>query len=199
MPSRLELGQAVGTPVSVTSPVRVGGIEALRDDPEKISPAECASLMHAGMRREYQDAPLSAAARGLWATAKDSSGDSVSVSIAVIALDSPDSTDAWYRDTAAQWVQCQGETVTQPTDALTYTDKVIRTGTANGIATADLVVSAEQVTTPTPLQRALTTTSRYIVDVDVFGTPEPTDGGAPNAGTAVAVARLVSDNIASAG
>ena len=198
MPTLPELGQAVGGAMQVTSPIEVGGVEVLRGDPENISPAECAALIHAGIRYVYQHVPAGAVAKGIWESPKNARGArSVSVSIAVIDVDTPDDAGAWYRDTAPRWRSCQGRTVTQPMDAITFSDKVIQADSADGFLTADLVVSTtDGIITPVPLQRAVTTTSHYVVDVDVLGT---TAAAASNADTAVAVARVVAGKLTSAG
>lgn len=200
MPTLPELGQTLGESVQVTSPIQVGGIEVLRGDPENISPAECAALTHARIRYVYQHVPAGAAATGIWESPKDArSARSVTVSIAVIDVDTPDDARAWYRDTAPQWQSCQGKTVTQPMDAITLSDKVIQADDADGFLTANLVVSTtDGIITPMPLQRAVTTASHYIVDVDVLGTAAAGDT-ASNADTAVAVARLVAKKLTSAG
>ena len=194
MPSLPELGQAVGGAMQVTSPIDVGGVDVLRGDPENISPAECAPLAHAGIRYVYQHVPAGAAATGIWESPKNARGPrSVSVSIAVIDAGTPDDAKAWYRDAAPRWQSCQGNTVTQPMDAITFSDKVIQADSADGFLTADLVVSTtDGIITPVPLQRAVTTASHYLVDVDVLGTTAAAD-------TAVAVARLVAGKLTSAG
>lgn len=200
MPTLPELGQAVGGAVQVTSPIQVGGIEVLRGDPENISPAECAALIHAGIRYVYQHVPAGAVARGIWESPKNARGArSVSVSIAVIDVDTPDDASAWYRDAAPRWQSCQGSTVTQPMDAITFSDKVVQAASADGFLTANVVVSTtDGIITPVPLQRAVTTASHYLVDVDVLGATAAANT-ASNADTAVAVARLVAGKLTSAG
>lgn len=198
MPALPELGQAVGGSMQLNSPIDVGGIEVLRSDPENISPAECAALTHAGIRYVYQHVPAGAAATGIWESRKNARGPrSVSVSIAVIDVDTPNDASAWYRDIAPRWRSCQGRTVTQPMDAITFSDKVIQADSADGFLTANLVVSTtDGIITPVPLQRAVTTASHYVVDVDVLGNAAANT--ASNADTAIAVARLVARKLTSA-
>ncbi|WP_438471513.1 hypothetical protein, partial [Streptomyces asiaticus] len=58
--------------------------------------------------------------------------------------------------------------------------------------------TTDGIITPWPLQRAVTTASHYLVDVDVLGTTAAANT-ASNADTAVAVARLVAGKLTSAG
>jgi hypothetical protein len=81
-------------------------------------------------------------------------------------------------------------------DAITFSDKVIQAGGADGFLTANLVVSTtEGIITPVPLQRAVTTASHYVVDVDVLGNAAADT--ASKADTAIAVARLVARKLTS--
>jgi hypothetical protein len=192
LPNSSELKRVLGLPIESDFATEVGGIGALREDKDESSPAECAGLTHAGFGRTYQGAPQRAIARGFWTTPQDSD-DRVNVVISVVELDSPSSAQSWYAKTAAQWVLCQGVTVTESTSAVSFLQNIRRVTDSDGTLVAELSVSTDNgLMAPQLNRRAFTAISQYLIDAEVFGTLRHPDGSDLDAS---AVAHLVAGKI----
>ncbi|MBF9327946.1 MULTISPECIES: sensor domain-containing protein [Mycobacteroides] len=190
----VELSQVLNAPMQVNSSLQVGGAGVLRDDKDTVSPLDCAGVPHAGHRQTYQGADVRQAARGSWKT-PDGTDPQTLVTVSVVELDSPGSARSWYAKTAAQWQKCQGVTVTQRAPSFTFIEDIERTADSEGTLTAELSVStSDGLVTPIPVQRALTTTAQYLIDVETTDTSSRPD---THVAEAVAVARLVASKITS--
>lgn len=195
LPTSSELSQVLGIQLQSDSAVRAGSADVLRDSANTV-PLECVGVAHSGDRQTYKDARLHDAAQSSWITPGDRTQTRVLIS--VVEFDSPQDASAWYAETAANWRRCQGVSVTQRTDAFTFTDSIHRVGEAAGVTSAELLLAtADGLMTPTPHGRALTVVSRYAADVEVLGDFD--QEGSDNLHVdAAAIARLVAIKVTSA-
>ncbi len=193
LPTPSELSQALGTQMRQDAAVRVGGGDILKTS-VNARPQTCVGVAHSGERQTYKDAQLSATAQGSWITSGN--GDQISVLITVVEFGSPADAHVWFSNVSSGWQRCQGITVTERTEAFTFTDSVDRVKQSDDLLSAELLLStAEGLLTPTPHSRAVTTALRYGVDVEVLGRRE---GGASSKAGATTIAHLVADKVASA-
>ncbi|HEX7823687.1 MAG TPA: sensor domain-containing protein [Mycobacterium sp.] len=190
LPSADAVGQAMHLPMQIDAPPLVGGTEILRDDRGTSTPPECVAVTHAGDRNTYRDAPLRSAAKGTWKTPKDTVAGTNAV-VYVLELDSPDSAQSWYTKLAARWQPCNGTTVTQRMESLSFTQNISQIADSGGTLTADLLVTTgDGAISPMRNRRALTSSGQYLIDVEVVDSLSGgTDSTTTN--TASAVAKLV--------
>jgi hypothetical protein len=171
LPSSFELRRILDLPIETDSLPQVGAMDALRDDENAISPAQCAGVTHAGYRLTYYGAAVRSVARGFWATSPGND-DRVNVVVSVVELDSPRGARSWYTKTAARWAQCQGVTVTEHTNAVSFLQHIGRISDVDQTLTTELLVTTDNgIMMPGLNRRAFTASSRYLVDTEVFGTP----------------------------
>jgi hypothetical protein len=172
------------------TPPLAGSTEILRDDLGTSTPPECVAVTHAGDRKTYLDAPLRSAAKGSWKTPTDTDGGTNAV-VYVLELDSPDSAQSWYTKLAARWQPCNGTTVTQRMESLSFTQNISQVTNSGGTLTADLLVTTgDGIITPMRNRRALTSSGQYLIDVEIV---DSLSGGTDSAttNTVAAVAKLV--------
>ncbi len=166
LPTAAELGKALGFRVETSTEPLLGGLDVLRDDKDALAPRDCAGITHAGYRQSYQDAPVRDTARRLW----ESRREQVSAAVSVVELDSVNSAQSWYTKSVAQWHKCRGITVTErASSTLSFIQTISRVTDSDGTLTAQIAVTTnDTMISPGVNWRALTTTSRYLVDVEVF-------------------------------
>jgi PknH-like protein len=190
LPSPAALGRVLNFPMQIDSPPQVGGTEVLRDDRRSTDPAECTAVTHAGDRQTYSDAPVRLVARGSWKTPQ-SSDDQVSVGITILELDSSANAQSWYEEVAGRWRHCQDTTVTQRVETMSFIQDVGHVSDSDGMLTVDMHVSStDGIMSPSTNRRALTSSARFLIDVELLESAGSTDDPNPGGG-ATAVAGLV--------
>lgn len=208
LPEPAELSVAVGAPVQTESENSVGGIDSLPNGMGDAFPSECLGVHSPRMRRTFQNAPVTAAIEGEWKSSSESGelpDPNTRITTGVIELDSAASAHSWYSTFASQWQQCQGKTVTMAS-AIAGSDEqnaaqITDVANTDGVLSAAVLVRAGVAAdTQEPLvkQRALTTASRFIVDVQVVRISTESADQATD-GQAIAVAQLIANRIVSTG
>lgn len=193
LPTPAELSHVLHLPMETDGHLQLGGMETFRDAKETTSPRECAGVAHAGYLQTYQGAPVSDVARQLWID-RHSKDSGVSVGIAVVELDSSHSAQSLCATSAAQWRNCRGVTMTEQIDKLSFTEKVRQITDSDAILTAEIAVATNDRLISSGMSwRAFTSTSRYLVDVEMFQISPHADASKRDPG---AVARLVVAKIA---
>lgn len=169
LPTAAELGEALGFQVETSTDPELGGLDVLRDDKDAQSPRDCAGLTHAGYRQSYQGAPVRDTGRRLWESTR-ASDEHVSAAVSVVELDSVNSAQSWYTKSVGQWHKCHGVTVTERASSkLSFIQKIGQVTDSDGTLSAQIAVTtSDTMISPGVNWRALTTTSRYLVDVEVF-------------------------------
>jgi hypothetical protein len=169
LPTAAELGEALGFRVETSTGPQLGGLDVLRDDKDALSPRDCAGITHAGYRQSYQDAPVRDTARRLWESTR-AGDEQVSAAVSVVELDSVKSAQSWYTESVVQWRKCREITVTErATSTLSFIQTISQVTDSDGTLTARIAVTtSDGMISPGVNWRALTTTSRYLVDVEVF-------------------------------
>ncbi|SIH24988.1 Hypothetical conserved lipoprotein LppR [Mycobacteroides abscessus subsp. abscessus] len=195
LPTSAELSQALGMQMRQDAAPRIGGPDILRDS-ARAAPQACSGVAHSGDRQTYHAAHLNAAAQGSWITSGD--GDQTHVIITVTEFSSPQDIHTWYSGLTSDWQRCQGITVTEHQDTITFSDSIEHVENSAGMLNADLMLSTKEgyFSMPMPHGRALTTAERYGVDVEVLGRTRP--GADTLAADTAATARLVADKLTSA-
>jgi hypothetical protein len=204
LPDEADLSAVLGSPMKVSDAPQVGGLDVLPDNIGDASPVECVGVKRPRMQQTYRDAPVRSARTILWQTSPDVTTyprPNFVVTVGVVELDSADSARNWYTKYSAQWRRCQGETVITHdvvSQGNTYSDEITRVSDSAGILTAvDMQTAMTGHGRPSPMERALTAASRYLVDVQVADTGWRTNDSI-NADNASAVAQLIADTINSA-
>jgi hypothetical protein len=193
LPTAAELKQVLGVAMGAGTPPQLGGLDTLRDDKDAVSPRDCAGITHTGYRQSYEGASVRDTARKLWTTPY-STDDHISAAISIIELDSAHDAQSWYAKSEKQWHKCQGVTVTERLQKLSFIQTISRVTESNETLTVQIAITMnDKMMSPGVNWRALTATSRYLVDVEVCRIGD--DAGSPDPDPS-AVARLVAGNIA---
>ncbi|NKZ14294.1 sensor domain-containing protein [Mycolicibacterium septicum DSM 44393] len=201
LPDEADLSDVLGSPMKVSDAPQVGGLDVLPDNIGDASPLDCVGVKRPRMRQTYQDAPVRSARTILWQTNPDVTTyprPNFAVTVGVVELESTRDARAWYSKFSAQWQLCQGKTVITHnvvSQGTTYSDKITRVSDSGGIVTAvDMQMAMTGDARPSPMERALTAESRYLVDVQVADIGWRTNDSI-NANNAIAVAQLIADTI----
>jgi hypothetical protein len=194
LPTAAELGKALGFRVETSTAPQLGGLDVLRDDKDALSPRDCAGITHAGYRQSYQGAPVRDTGRRLWMSTR-TSDEHASAAVSIVELDSANSAQSWYTKSIAQWHKCHGITVAERTNSkFSFIQKIGQVTDSGGTLTAQIAVTtSDTMISPGVNWRALTTTSRYLVDVEVFRIGNYSRSADPDPS---ALAHLVVDKIA---
>jgi hypothetical protein len=194
LPTAAEIGKALRFRVETSTDPQLGGLDVLRDDKDALSPRDCAGITHAGYRQSYQDAPVRDTGRRLWVSTH-ASDEHVSAAVSVVELDSVNSARSWYTKSVAQWHKCRGVTVTERASSkLSFIQKISQVTDSDGTLTAQIAVTtSDTMISPGVNWRALTATSRYLIDVEVFRIGNYSHSADPDPG---ALAHLVVGKIA---
>lgn len=193
LPTAAEIGHILGFPVEGDTAPQLGGLDTLRDGKDNVSPRECIGITHAGYRQSYEGAPVRDTGRRLWIT-RYSRDENVSAAVSIIELDSAHSAQSWYSKSTAQWHQCQGVTVTERIHKLSFFQTISRVTDSNATLVAQIALTTnDSMISPGVNWRALTATSRYLVDVEVFRIGNSSRSADADPG---AIARFVVDKIA---
>jgi hypothetical protein len=194
LPTAAEVGKALRFRVETSTEPQLGGLDVLRDDKDALSPRDCAGITHAGYRQSYQGAPVRDTGRRLWVSTRVSD-EHVSAAVSIVELDSVSSARSWYTKNVALWHKCRGITVTErATSKLSFIQKINQVTDSDGTLRAQIAVTtSDTMISPGVNWRALTTTSRYLVDVEVFRIGSNSRSADPDPG---ALAHLVVGKIA---
>ena len=171
LPDASQLSHALGgLPVENHATVNVGGIDVLRADDNASKPLQCAGITHAGYLPSFQGAPVRTVSRSSW-EAPPGRDDSIIIVISVVELDTARDVSAWYTKTAVRWAACAHTEVTERYSNTAFIQRVSTVNDSGKTLTAELTVTTEDgLVTPQTNQRAVTLTSRFIVDVEGLAT-----------------------------
>lgn len=193
LPTAGEIARILGSPVEADTAPQVGGLDSLRDAKDTVTPHECIGVTHAGYRQSYEGATVHDTGRRLWVTPYRSAAH-LSAAVAIVELDSAQSARAWYLASVKQWHKCQGMTVTERIARLSFIQTIDQVTDSNATLAAKIGLSTDaQLVSPGMNWRALTATSRYLVDVEVFRIGKDSGSADPDP---TAIARSVVDKIA---
>lgn len=193
LPTAGEIARILSSPVEADTAPQVGGLETLRDAKDTVSPHQCIGITHAGYRQSYEGGSVRDTGRRLWVTPYRSSAH-LSAAVAIVELDSTRNARSWYANSVKQWHKCQGMTVTERITRLSFIQTIDQVTDSNSTLAAKIGLSTDdRLISPGMNWRALTATSRYLVDVEVFRIGEATDSADPDP---TAIARFVVDKIA---
>jgi len=184
LPTPAELADLLGMPMR-------GDSTGITDELRGNSPPgqECDGVVHAGVGRTYDGAPIRATVRRVWST-PPGSDQPVNVAVAIVELDSAATVQSWYRRIATRWGQCRGITVEDRlSDDLTFVQAIVGTNDVEGASNAEVRVSTKDgLITPFTNWRSLTSHSRYLIDVEL-------NGRGTDVEKAGAIAGLVADKL----
>lgn len=199
LPDEPAMSETLGSPMKNPYPHPPGGLSALPDGTGGAIPVECVIVSRAAMRQGYEGAHVRTASESTWQTSTDSTmfpKPDYKVTLGVVELDTPEHAQNHYAALVTRWTGCQGRTVVQHNfggSGSELTSQITQVSDTTGMLTAVVMESAFG-DRPSPTARALTSTGRYVIDVEVGDTSWHT-GDSIGTDKAVAVARMVAERI----
>ncbi len=175
-----------------------GGSENLGDSYGSASPADCVGVVYMMQKSAYQSADVRDIARESWR--HDGSSVKVNdVDEGVVSLPTAADANALFARFSAQWKECDGKTLTVPSDTFVQ-DAITDVRVMDSVvaATVSLGPGAHSILASVPEARAIGVRGNCLVEVEVtfFGITYPSDQGSGDINTsAIDIAHAMMDKV----
>jgi hypothetical protein len=183
-------------------PPHFGAGDQLVDSYGSPSPAECEGIVFMLQKNTYQSASGKSDVRSFATEGWAHDGTSVKVDIVVegvVSLPTAEDAAALFARFSAQWKECDGQTLTVPSDI--FPDNPIadvRVADSVVAATVSRGAGAHSILLPEPEARAIGARGNCLVEVEVtfFGNSYPSDEGSADINTsAIDIAHAMMDKV----